>query len=194
MTARAAPALSDGITLKDQWRLAVAVACDPRLARLDLAVLIVVLDRFYKAKGNSRASSRYLAEALGAERRNIRNSLRKLIALGYLEEARKGQGTRATEWRLCRHAGRAGRPRRCRVPPAAPDRRVPLQGTRGGDPQQGNKPRGCGFRLAVPERGGTARGRRRALGRPTLRLPKLRGRCLVHAQDFPPRAGRGGSR
>jgi hypothetical protein len=99
MTGRAAPALSDGITLKDQWRLAVAAACDPRLARLDLAVLIVVTDRFYKAKGNSRASSRYLVEALSVDRRNIRDSLRKLLTLGYLEEARKGTGTRATEYR-----------------------------------------------------------------------------------------------
>ena len=88
--------MSDGITLKDQWRLALKAACDTRLSRLDLAALIVVVDRFYKAKGNSRASSRYLAKALSSRRQNILISLRKLLELDYLQETRKGQGTRPT--------------------------------------------------------------------------------------------------
>ena len=56
MTARAAAGLSDGITLKDQWRLALTATRDPKLSRLQLAVLIEVTDRSYKAKGNSRAA------------------------------------------------------------------------------------------------------------------------------------------
>ena len=87
------------VTLKDQWQLALAAACDRQLSRLDLGVLIVVIDRFYKAKGNSRASSRYLSKAIGARRAHIMHSLRKLLALGYLEQTRKGHGTRATEYR-----------------------------------------------------------------------------------------------
>jgi hypothetical protein len=87
-----------GVTLKDQWRLALAAACDSRLSRLDLACLIVVIDRFMKDKGNSRASSRYLAKAVRAERRNVRNSLEKLKAFGYLKEVRQGCGVRATEY------------------------------------------------------------------------------------------------
>ena len=58
-----------------------------------------VIQKFYKAKGSGQAASRYLRDMLGAGRRHILNSLRKLLALGYLEETRKGQGTRPTEYR-----------------------------------------------------------------------------------------------
>ena len=96
MTARAAPVPSDG-NLKDQWKLALKAARHrPKLSGLQLAVLIEVIDRFVRAKGNGRASSRYVAKALGVDRRNVRDAMNTLQALGYLVETRKGHGTRPT--------------------------------------------------------------------------------------------------
>jgi hypothetical protein len=94
--------MSDRITLLDQWLLALAAARDPRppLAGLDLRILIIVIERFRKDYGNGRVASRYLADVLGVDRRNIRDSLRKLLKLGYLEQISKPRGgRRPTEYR-----------------------------------------------------------------------------------------------
>jgi hypothetical protein len=68
------------------------------LSRGDIAVLFGVVDNYYQRHGNSRAAHSYLAAGAGLSRRAVITSVKRLRALGYLEVARIGSGTRPTEY------------------------------------------------------------------------------------------------
>jgi hypothetical protein len=85
-------------SLLAQWKLVEAAVRDRRLSRGDIAVLFRVVDRYYQRYGNSRAAHSYLAAGTGLSRRAVISSTKRLRALGYLEVARVGSGTRPTEY------------------------------------------------------------------------------------------------
>jgi hypothetical protein len=93
-------------SLLDQWKLLRAASRDRRLSRGDIAVLFGVVDNYYQRHGNARAAHSYLAAGTSLSRRTVITSVQRLRALGYLEVARIGVGTRPTEyvpnWRMHR--------------------------------------------------------------------------------------------
>jgi hypothetical protein len=85
-------------SLLAQWKLVEAAVRDRRLSRGDIAVLFRVVDNYYHLYGNSRVAHSYLAAGTGLSRRAVISSTKRLRALGYLEVARIGSGTRPTEY------------------------------------------------------------------------------------------------
>lgn len=81
-----APAMPS--SLLDRWRLMCNAASDVRLSRVDLAVLIVILNHINGTSGEAWPGAEALAKATGAVLRSIRYSRSRLVKFGYLIERR----------------------------------------------------------------------------------------------------------
>ncbi len=90
--------IADGLLA--QHKLLVAVIHTDWATRLDHKVAAVIIERYMRKQGNSRASLRYLEKATGAQRPNIIASTRRLLEHGVFHVMREGAGTRPTEYGL----------------------------------------------------------------------------------------------
>ncbi len=78
-----------------RWKLATQAAADPRLSRVDLAALLVILDHMNNASGEAWPSAETVAAKTGASVRSVIRSRLRLVALGYLiETAERGKPNR----------------------------------------------------------------------------------------------------
>ncbi|WP_163269646.1 hypothetical protein [Chelativorans alearense] len=84
-------------TLLSQWWTLGAIALDRRTAGRHSKVAWVIIDRYMQAKGNGRASVRYIERATGMSGRIIIKACRELVEWGYVSQ-RVGIGTRPTEY------------------------------------------------------------------------------------------------
>lgn len=82
---------SDGPLVR-RWRLAVRAATDPALARSDVAVLLVVLERM-NVDGQSWPALTTIESDARVSRRHVLRCVEKLVSLGYLT---RESGTRTT--------------------------------------------------------------------------------------------------
>lgn len=90
--------IADGLLA--QHKLLVSVIHTDWATRLDHKVAAVIIERYMRKQGNSRASLRYLEKATGALRPNIIASTRRLLEHGVFRVVREGVGTRPTEYGL----------------------------------------------------------------------------------------------
>jgi hypothetical protein len=81
-----------------QWKLLGEVTRSPWARRLEIAVSYEIIDRHYARFGVARAGLRFLEQSTGASRSRIAASIRKLVEHGVITVARKGKGTRPTEY------------------------------------------------------------------------------------------------
>jgi hypothetical protein len=86
--------------LLDQYKLLCAVIGSDWATRLDHKVASIVIDRYRHKHGNGRASLLYLHRATGATCQNVIASLRRLTSHSVINVARRGIGTRPTEYGL----------------------------------------------------------------------------------------------
>lgn len=89
---------SDGLLA--QHRLLLAVIDTDWATRLDHKVAAVIIQRYYPKYGNSRASLRFIADAVRSDRSNVIDSTRRLVHGGAFSVIREGKGTRPTEYGL----------------------------------------------------------------------------------------------
>jgi hypothetical protein len=87
-------------SLLSQYKLLRAVIDAPWATRLDIKITSHVIDRYFGKYEVARASLRYLELATGATRTNIIESLNRIDEQGVINVARKGIGTRPTEYGL----------------------------------------------------------------------------------------------
>lgn len=86
-----------GPTLLDHWRLLCRAACDPQLARGDVAVLCVILQQVDRW-GSAYPGPARIATQAHIDRRSVKRSLLKLEAAGYLQIERPGDRVRNVFW------------------------------------------------------------------------------------------------
>ncbi len=90
--------LSSEVTLLDKYKLLNFACLDQILTRGSVAVLAVIIERYFQKFGNSRASLSYLEAATGLSRRRIIDGVRQLEANQYIQRIRVGEGTRPSEY------------------------------------------------------------------------------------------------
>lgn len=76
----------DANGLLARWRLALAAACDGRLTRADLAVLLVILDHINVQTGEAWPSAETVATTVGASVRSVIRARHRLVGKGLLTE------------------------------------------------------------------------------------------------------------
>jgi hypothetical protein len=89
---RAAPG-----SLLSQWWSLGGIIRDKRTSGRHVKAAWVIIDRFVKSYGNSRASLRYIERATGLGRAAVVRACRELTEWGYVER-RVGSGTRPSEY------------------------------------------------------------------------------------------------
>lgn len=83
-----------------QHKLLLAIIATDWATRLDHKIAAILVERYYSKHQNARASLRFLAEAVHADRSNVIDSVRRLVARGPFWIVREGAGTRPTEYGL----------------------------------------------------------------------------------------------
>jgi len=93
------PNFSAPDALPAQWRLVKAASKNRNLSGGDIAVLIEVIDRYFRDTKRAHASQEQLAEAVGVHKTSARQSLRRLVLHGFLDQVKLGRRGTATEFR-----------------------------------------------------------------------------------------------
>lgn len=84
-------------SLLSQWWTVGRIIRDKRTSGRHVKAAWVIVDRFVKSYGNSRASLRYIERATGLGRAAVVRACRELVQWGYVER-RVGSGTRPSEY------------------------------------------------------------------------------------------------
>lgn len=84
-------------SLLSQWWTVGRIICDKRTTGRHVKAAWVIVDRFVRSYGNSRASLRYIQRATGMGRAAVVKACRELTEWGYVER-RIGSGTRPSEY------------------------------------------------------------------------------------------------
>jgi hypothetical protein len=114
--------------LLEQWNLLGEVMRAPWASRLDMKVSRALIDQHYAKFGNARASYRFLEQATDSARNKIVPCVRKLAKHGVITVARKGKGTRPTEYVI--NFDFKAEP--CSIPQEGTSTSVPQEGTSSG--------------------------------------------------------------
>jgi DNA-binding MarR family transcriptional regulator len=82
--------------IKRKWAWLEAVASDPQISRLPLAIAVKLAVRYFNSEtGQAWPGVDRLADELNATARNCRRALDRLVETGYIERRRRGVGGRS---------------------------------------------------------------------------------------------------